>query len=195
MYETQLPWGPSARFVKVICSLGLVIPDGADVDRNADLTTQGGKVTIVCNATKVRLIPSGEPGRMLSFPSAPFTIAPATGELFDNQGVMGLYVLDPMSRDIDPQGFTYTATVVPNVGSPWSVTFGGNSVLPDVVDLVRLASIAPSSGVSTLEQRIEALEADTGSAIIITDNGDGTLDLSGAALITDHLDGTLTIGA
>ena len=142
-----------------------MIPDGTDVDRNADLTTQGGKVTIVCNATKVRLIPSGEPGRMLSFPSAPFTIEPATGELFDTQGVMGLCVLDPLSGDIDPQGFTYTATVVPNVGSSWSVTFGGNSVLPDVVDLVRLASITPTTGVSTLEQRIEALEADTGSAV------------------------------
>lgn len=100
---------------------------------------------------------------MLSLPSAPFTIAPATGELFDTQGVMGLYVLDPMSGDIDPQGFTYTATVVPNVGSSWSVTFGGNSALPDVVDLVRLASIAPATGVSTLEQRVAALEADTGS--------------------------------
>ena len=142
-----------------------MIPDGADVDRNADLTTQGGKVTIVCNAKNVRLIPYGEPGRMLSLPTAPFSIAPSTGELFDTQGVMGLYVLDPMSGDIDPQGFTYTATVVPNIGSSWSVTFGGNSVLPDVVDLVRLASITPTTGVSTLEQRIEALEADTGSAV------------------------------
>ena len=149
-----------------------MIPDGTDIDRNADLTTQGGKVTIMCNATNVRLIPYGEPGRMLSLPSAPFTIDPSTGELFDTHGAMGLYVLDPMSGDIDPRGFTYTATVVPNVGSSWSVTFGGNSVLPDVVDLVRLASIAPATGKSTLEQRVATLEALAANTSLDIDHGE-----------------------
>ena len=71
-----------------------------------------------------------------------------------------------------------------------------------VVDLLSTIALAVGSPLSAILRGPKGDKGDKGdpglantsAAVIITDNGDGTLDLSGAT-ITDNLDGTLTIGA
>ena len=89
---------------------------------------------------------------------------------------------------------TYPAGQVYRVALTQDAT-GGHTVTYDGAAL----SVDTTAGASTLVElwpggEIAYPAAAAPPPAIITDNGDGTLDLSGA-LITDHLDGTLTIGA
>lgn len=163
----QFPFEPTVTFLHVMCRLGTIVPDATDPDAHPDLVSAGGTVTLRADTAgrRVRLPGADGRARMASIPDMVFQIQPPTGELINtSDGSVGAWVLDPSSPGVDPQGFTYTATVTPDkVGTatlePWTVTFDHTSAAGGVVDLAAAASVAASAGSPALVGRVAALEA------------------------------------
>lgn len=158
MTETKIPWVASAAYFKVLCRLGINRPDSAgDEDSNPDLMSIGGTVDIRAAVTRFRYTESDGRSRMVTMPSGTYQIQASTGELFDADGNIGVLLMDSASPGVDPSGFTYSATVRPNIGEPWEVTFPGHQPTA-IVDLVSAATVASSTGVSDLPGRVSVLE-------------------------------------
>ena len=54
MTTTQLPWPTGAEYVKLVCRLGVAIQDSTDNLNHPDLMTQGGKVSVKCDAPRIK---------------------------------------------------------------------------------------------------------------------------------------------
>lgn len=167
MSETPFAPAASTTFFKVICALGQVLSDGADGDLHPDLVTQGGTVKIVMDADRARYTGLDGKARMLTLSESTYNIQVATGELIDNNGEIGVWLLNTASPGVDPSGFTYTATITPTIGKPWAVTFSGNQT--GTVDLALLANVPANAGTASLTSRVVALEA--GGAVYTSPNG------------------------
>jgi len=156
--ETLVPWAPGARYMHVLCRLGVARADtSADADANPDLRTQGGSVVIDGAVRRFRYVEADGRARMISVPEMPFTIQASTGELIDAEGNVGLYLLDTSSPGVDPASFTWRARIAPTVGEAWEVVFPGAH--SGDIDLAAAASITPTTGNVQLDARVAALEA------------------------------------
>lgn len=174
MTEIQIPWVEGAKYFKVLCRLGINKPDTAnDNDRYPNLTSQGGTVEITAAVSKFRYTELDGRARMVYVVTETYHIQTSTGELFDADGNVGVFLLDTSTPGIDPQNFTYTATVRPNTGEPFTVILPGSGIEGGAIDLVDHASVSPSTGTSTLESRVAMLEQNASGPITATIDAEG----------------------
>ena len=173
MTEIQIPWVEGAKYFKVLCRLGINKPDIVDDnDRYPNLTSQGGTVEITAAVSKFRYTELDGRSRMVYTVKETYHIQTSTGELFDADGNVGVFLLDTSSPGVDPQNFTYTATVRPAMGEAFPVTIPG-SPGSEVVDLVAHAPVSPSTGDSTIESRVAMLEQNVSGSITATIDAEG----------------------
>ena len=150
--STEVVMSPTPRFVKVVCALGIVRHE--DLDTAPDVMTQSGTVQIVCDAGSLQYLAMNGRGRLLDLEKEVFKVRKSDGELVDSHDQVGLYLIDPKAESISPKDFTYTAVIRSSNDTVWSVTFGGTTLLPDVVDLAKLVSSPRSLGqVTPVDQR------------------------------------------
>ena len=99
---------------------------------------------------------------------------------------------------MDPQGWTYRATVRPNGGEPFDVPIPSD---PEggVFDLGDGLVFTPSTGITTLETRVKALEDAQGDASGLPENFDESVQdivggmIAGAGGTYNDADGTVTL--
>ena len=158
MAEIHIPYLPSAKFFKIRCRLGIHEQDiASDTDSDPQIRTIGGTVTIATSVERFRYTESDGRARVVYNKTETYNIQTATGELFDADGNLGVHLLDTTSPGVDPQGWTYTATVRPEGGAPF------DAVIPsgwagDAFDLGDGLVFSPSTGITDLETRVKALE-------------------------------------
>ena len=158
----DLPVG--LRWVKLVCRLGTLVTDSAaDADAHPDLLPVGGTLTLAASPSRVRIQEDDGRWRSVEVAGRTYTIR-ADGELVDNEGRVGVWIPDPASLLVEPQGYAITAVVKPTGGTEWRVTVGGGTVLPDVVDLVAVSSVGPvaPSVTASVDARLYALETGGG---------------------------------
>ena len=158
MTEIQIPYLPSAQFFKIRCRLGINEQDIiGDSDSNPQIRTTGGTVSIFAMVPRFRYIEADGRSRVVYTKTETYNIQTSTGELFDADGNIGVNLLNTNSPQMDPQGWTYKATVRPNGGEPFDVPIpsdGGG----EVFDLGDGLVFSPSTGITDLETRVKALE-------------------------------------
>ena len=158
MAEIHIPYLPSAKFFKIRCRLGIHEQDiASDTDSDPQIRTIGGTVTIATSVTRFRYTEADGRARVVYNKTETYNIQTATGELFDADGNLGVHLLDTTSPGVDPQGWTYTATVRPEGGAPF------DAVIPsgwtgEAFDLGDGLVFSPSTGITDLETRVKALE-------------------------------------
>ena len=159
MTELMIPWIPTAKYFKVLCRIGINRPDTtSDTDSYPNLMTQGGTVVISASVSKFRYTESDGRSRVVYIPPQDtYMIQASTGELFDADGNFHVYLLDTSSPGVDPQGFSYKATIRPAIGDPITVNIPGNPDLPEF-DLANAVPITPSEGSPALVGRVAVLE-------------------------------------
>lgn len=158
MTEIQIPYLPSAQFFKIRCRLGINEQDIiGDSDSDPQIRTIGGTVTISASIPRFRYTEADGRKRVVYTKTETYNIQTSTGELFDADGNIGVNLLNTNSPQMDPQGWTYKATVRPNGGEPFDVHIpsdGGG----EVFDLGDGLVFTPSTGITNLETRVKALE-------------------------------------
>ena len=178
MTEIQLPYLPSAQFFKIRCRLGINEQDIiGDSDSNPQIRTIGGTVTISASIPRFRYTEADGRKRVVYTKTETYNIQTSTGELFDADGNIGVNLLNTNSPQMDPQGWTYKATVRPNGGEPFDVPIpsdGGG----EVFDLGDGLVFTPSTGITDLETRVKALEDSAGT---VTPPGGGSSAVSSVA--------------
>lgn len=142
---------------EVRCRVGQFVMDSDDPDHAPDLVAVGGRVTIEPDLNRPIRVNESAGTRVVGVDPLEFTIDAATGQLVHPDGDPGVELIDPTDEHLDPQGWTYTATVRPAKGRFWTVTFGAPAD-GSVVDLGSIASVAPSPGITAnyLQQTVEA---------------------------------------
>lgn len=159
MTEIHIPYLPSAKFFKVLCRLGVHEQDiSSDTDSNPQIRTIGGTVTISASIGRFRYTEADGRSRVVYNKTETYNIQTSTGELFDVDGNLGVNLLDTTSPGIDPQGWTYKATVRPTGGEPFDVNIPASLEPGDTLDLGDGLVFTPSTGVTSLETRVKALE-------------------------------------
>lgn len=159
MTEIHIPYLPSAKFFKVLCRLGVHEQDiSSDTDSNPQIRTIGGTVTISASIGRFRYTEADGRSRVIYNKTETYNIQTSTGELFDVDGNLGVNLLDTTSPGIDPQGWTYKATVRPTGGEPFDVNIPASLEPGDTLDLGDGLVFTPSTGVTSLETRVKALE-------------------------------------
>ena len=172
MTEIQIPYLPSAQFFKIRCRLGINEQDViGDSDGNPQIRTIGGTVSIFAMVPRFRYTEADGRSRVVYTKTETYNIQTSTGELFDADGNIGVALLNTNSPQMDPQGWTYRATVRPNGGEPFDVPIPSD---PEggVFDLGDGLVFTPSTGITTLETRVKALEDAQGSAPGLPENFD-----------------------
>ena len=158
MTEIQIPYLPTAQFFKIRCRLGINEQDIiGDSDSDPQIRTIGGTVTISASIPRFRYTEADGRRRVVYTKTETYNIQTSTGELFDADGNIGVNLLNTNSPQMDPQGWTYKATVRPNGGEPFDVPIpsdGGG----EVFDLGDGLVFTPSTGITDLETRVKALE-------------------------------------
>lgn len=158
MTEIQIPYLPSAQFFKIRCRLGVNEQDIiGDSDSDPQIRTIGGTVSISAMVPRFRYTEADGRKRVVYTKTETYNIQTSTGELFDADGNIGVNLLNTNSPQMDPQGWTYKATVRPNGGEPFDVPIpsdGGG----EVFDLGDGLVFTPSTGITDLETRVKALE-------------------------------------
>lgn len=153
---------------EIRCSIGQFVMDGPDDGRTPDLAAMGGKVTITPDLKKPLRIRGDTPleDRVVGVNALVFTLDPLTGQLVHPDGTVGVELVDPDDDKLDPKGWTYTATVAPDAGNRWSVTFGGPGDGPRVVNIGALAGVEISPGQSSnvVQQVVTARDSAVQSA-------------------------------
>lgn len=164
MTDTPIDLPVGLRWVKLVCRLGRLVTDSAaDVDAYPDLLPVGGTLTLTATPARVRIQEADGQWRSVDVAGRTYTIR-ADGELVDNEGRVGVYIPDPASLLVEPQGYAITAVVKPTGGKEWRVTVAGSTVLPDVVDLVAVSSVGSVSPnvTASFDARLYALEQGSG---------------------------------
>ena len=181
MTEIQIPYLPSAQFFKILCRLGINEPDIiGDSDSDPQIRTIGGTVSISAMVPRFRYTEADGRKRVVYTKTETYNIETSTGELVDADGNLGVYLLNTNSPQMDPQGWTYKATVRPNGGDPFDAFIPSN---PEggVYDLGDGLVFTPSTGITSLETRVKALEDAGGSGPGGPENFDETVqDIVGA---------------
>lgn len=164
MTEIQLPYLPSAQFFKILCRLGINEQDvNWDSDGNPQIRTIGGKVTITASIPRFRYTEADGRKRVVYTKTETYNIQTSTGELFDADGNVGVNLLNPNTPQMDPQGWTYRATVRPNGGEPFDVFIPSHLKAGATFDLGDGLVFTPSTGITSLETRVKALEDAVGN--------------------------------
>lgn len=159
MTEIHIPYLPSAKFFKVRCRLGVHEQDiSSDTDSNPQIRTIGGTVTISASIGRFRYTEADGRSRVIYNKTETYNIQTSTGELFDVDGNLGVNLLDTTSPGIDPQGWTYKATVRPTGGEPFDVNIPESLEPVGTLDLGDGLVFMPSTGITDLETRVKALE-------------------------------------
>ena len=199
MTEIQLPYLPSAQFFKIFCRLGINEQDViGDSDGNPQIRTIGGTVSISAMIPRFRYTEADGRKRVVYTKTETYNIQTSTGELFDADGNIGVNLLNTNSPQMDPQGWTYRATVRPNGGQPFDV-FIPSDPEGDVFDLGDGLVFTPSTGITTLETRVKALEDAQGGAPGLPENLDESVQdivgamIEGAGGTYNDADGTITL--
>ena len=199
MTEIQIPYLPSAQFFKIRCRLGINEQDIiGDSDSNPQIRTIGGTVTIFSMVPRFRYTEADGRSRVVYTKTETYNIQTSTGELFDADGNIGVFLLNTNSPQMDPQGWTYRATVRPNGGEPFDVPIPSD---PEggVFDLGDGLVFTPSTGITTLETRVKALEDAQGGASGLPENFDESVQdivgsmIAGAGGTYNDADGTVTL--
>ena len=199
MTEIQIPYLPSAQFFKIRCRLGINEQDViGDSDRNPQIRTIGGTVTIFSMVPRFRYTEADGRSRMVYTKTETYNIQTSTGELFDADGNIEVFLLNTNSPRMDPQGWTYRATVRPNGGEPFDVNIPSD---PEggVFDLGDGLVFTPSTGITTLETRVKALEDAQGSTPGLPVNFDEAVQdivgsmVTGAGGTYNDVAGTITL--
>ena len=199
MTEIQIPYLPSAQFFKIRCRLGINEQDViGDSDSNPQIRTIGGTVTISATVPRFRYTEEDGRSRVVYTKTETYNIQTSTGELFDADGNIGVFLLNTNSPQMDPQGWTYRATVRPNGGEPFDVPIPSD---PEggVFDLGDGLVFTPSTGITTLETRVKALEDAQGGASGLPENFDESVQdivggmIAGAGGTYNDADGTVTL--
>ena len=163
MTEIQIPYLPSAQFFKILCRLGVNEQDVlGDSDSDPQIRTIGGTVSISAMVPRFRYTEADGRKRVVYTKTETYNIQTSTGELFDADGNIGVNLLNTNSPQMDPQEWTYRATVRPNGGEPFDVNIPSD---PEggVFDLGDGLVFTPSTGITDLETRVKALEDTQGS--------------------------------
>ena len=184
MTEIQIPYLPSAQFFKIRCRLGINEQDIiGDSDSNPQIRTIGGTVTIFSMVPRFRYTEADGRSRMVYTKTETYNIQTSTGELFDADGNIGVALLNTNSPQMDPQGWTYRATVRPNGGEPFDVNIPSD---PEggVFDLGDGLVFTPSTGITALETRVKALEDAQGSTPGLPVNFDEAVQDIVGAMVT-----------
>ena len=159
MTEIHIPYLPSAKFFKVLCRLGVHEQDiSSDTDSNPQIRTIGGTVAISASIGRFRYTEADGRSRVVYNKTETYNIQTSTGELFDVDGNLGVNLLDTTSPGIDPQGWTYKATVRPTGGDPFDVNIPASLGPDGTLDLGDGLVFTPSTGITDLETRVKALE-------------------------------------
>ena len=199
MTEIQIPYLPSAQFFKIRCRLGVNEQDIiGDSDSDPQIRTIGGTVSISAMVPRFRYTEADGRKRVVYTKNETYNIQPATGELLDADGNLSVYLLDTTSPGVDPQGWTYKATVRPDGGEPY------DAVIPsgwagEVFDLGDGLVFTPSTGITSLETRVKALEDAGGSGSGAPENFDESVQDIVGAMVTgaggtyDDAAGTITL--
>ena len=172
MTEIQIPYLPSAQFFKILCRLGVNEPDIiGDSDSDPQIRTIGGTVLISASIPRFRYTEADGRTRVVYTKTETYNIQTSTGELFDADGNIGVNLLNTNSPQMDPQGWTYRATVRPNGGEPFDVPIPSD---PEggVFDLGDGLVFTPSTGITALETRVKALEDAAGNTTGLPENFD-----------------------
>ena len=164
MTEIQIPYLPSAQFFKIRCRLGINEQDViGDSDGNPQIRTIGGTVTISAMVPRFRYTEADGRSRVVYTKTETYNIQTSTGELFDADGNVGVNLLNTNSPQMDPQGWTYTATVRPKGGAPFDVFIPSHLEAGATFDLGDGLVFTPSTGITSLETRVKALEDAAGT--------------------------------
>ena len=159
---TQLPVdSPDLKWVRVICNLATLVPDGIDVDALPDWVTTGGRVVLTVNTTNSLLVirVGDEPSRLTEVNQWNLTVQASTGELIDDQGRVGLTIPRSDSPGIDPQGWTIHAAIYfAGKIKPINVTCQALPTRGDVLNLVDAVQVGASAGTPTLASRLAVIE-------------------------------------
>ena len=199
MTEIQIPYLPSAQFFKIRCRLGINEQDViGDSDSNPQIRTIGGTVTISAMVPRFRYTEADGRSRVVYTKTETYNIQTSTGELFDADGNIGVNLLNTNSPQMDPQGWTYRATVRPNGGEPFDVFIPSE---PDggVFDLGDGLVFTPSTGITNLESRVKALEDAGGNSTgLPEDFYESVQDVVGAMVVNaggtyNDAGGTITL--
>ena len=184
MTEIQIPYLPSAKFFKIRCRLGIHEQDvSGDNDSNPQIRTIGGTVTISTSVKRFRYTEADGRSRVVYNKDETYKIQPATGELLDADGNLSVYLLDTTSPGVNPQGWTYKATVRPDGGEPYDAVIP-SSWAGEAFDLGDGLVFTPSTGVTSLETRVKALEDAGGSGSGAPENFDESVqDIVGAMVV------------
>ena len=181
MTEIQIPYLPSAQFFKILCRLGVNEPDVlGDSDSDPQIRTIGGTVSISAMVPRFRYTEADGRKRVVYTKNETYNIDTSTGELVDADGNLGVNLLNTNSPQMDPQGWTYKATIRPNGGDPFDAFIPSN---PEggVYDLGDGLVFTPSTGITSLETRVKALEDAGGSGPGAPENFDESVqDIVGA---------------
>lgn len=181
MTEIQIPYLPSAQFFKILCRLGVNEPDVlGDSDSDPQIRTIGGTVSISAMVPRFRYTEADGRKRVVYTKNETYNIETTTGELIDADGNIGVNLLNTNSPQMDPQGWTYKATIRPNGGDPFDAFIPSN---PEggVYDLGDGLVFTPSTGITSLETRVKALEDAGGSGPGAPENFDESVqDIVGA---------------
>ena len=159
MTEIQFPYLPSAQFFKILCRLGVNEPDIiGDSDSDPQIRTIGGTVSISASIPRFRYTEADGRKRVVYTKPETYIIETSTGELFDADGNIGVNLLNTNSPQMDPQGWTYRATVRPNGGAPFDVFIPSHLEAGATFDLGDGLVFTPSTGITDLETRVKVLE-------------------------------------
>lgn len=159
MSEVMIPWAPGAVYTRVLCRLGMPRPDTNPTDGNPELIPISGKVSLTANIASARYLESDARYRYLTFGTWEFSIRASDGELVNiPTGTIGVSILSGSSQRIEPEGFSWVATVKPAFGGEWKCVIPPDAVSP--YDLVANMNVVPSPAVEySLQQQINDLNA------------------------------------
>lgn len=185
MTEIQIPYLPTAQFFKILCRLGVNEQDViGDSDSDPQIRTIGGTVSISAMVPRFRYTEADGRKRVVYTKTETYNIQTSTGELFDADGNIGVNLLNTNSPQMDPQGWTYKATIRPNGGAPFDALIPSN---PEggVYDLGDGLVFTPSTGITSLETRVKALEDAAGNTSGLLENFDEAVQDIVGAMVTD----------
>ncbi len=106
MTESAIAAPPQLDTFRVVYRAGVQRPDDSDTGSEPNWFAQGGPVTISCSAEKLVVTEADGRRRVVWLPEGPFTIRATDGELVDQQGVVGVTLLDTTTPSVSPQGAT-----------------------------------------------------------------------------------------